>query len=1136
MSLTKDALASHERTRRAGSPQSSLLSPRAQPLSPGNLESNQSFHLDSASDAGSTSRKSTHSKRAPSTAQDSAENVKVICRVRPFNPREFALHDEMNAKCENEWDKKPLRSVIEMEGNNTIFLDHEKDYAERDRFSFDASLWSMPDEQQASPNGFASQEDVMQQVGEVAINHIWNGFNTTVFAYGQTGSGKTYSMMGTETDPGLIPRICKELFVMYEDRKEADREKAEDGTVKEYKLEARFLEIYNERIRDLLWAIRPEAQPTEGLDHLNLKVRNIPNVGPQVQGITCITVDSSDDCLKLIEEGTRHRSVAATKMNAESSRSHSIFRLTLTQTTKVLPTKQFEKPKSYDRTSVISLVDLAGSERNKKTGAEGARLKEAVAINQSLTSLKNVIDALVEGRTVIPFRDSQLTWLLSESLGGNSKTFMIACVSPHSDNGEESLNTLRYAARAQKIINHASVNESEEMRRMNKMREELDRLQRQMNENPDEGILQEEFQEQQRKLQELKEEGLRKQHEAEILAQAAGRHDDMRFTQSYQHAFRVCMYKRFEKKYREHNAMLKQRVEMRKGETDRLSNRVQEADATTAQRKKEEADAKAHLDSLENKMKLLQQNCAALEEQKGELVAKEDRLKDAQEKKMKLVGIARNIGKVLCAHRRYVFDNKVERMNEQKRHDLKALSDEQVNWNLNAEEKHLVKMSDLKAEGQRLREKLEALKHDLKTTTKRKSEEITKLHAACIFFENETKRCLPDLERGLATVNKACSARFYEDKEKWAEKINKLAVELEKKTSRTSEEYQSRHSAAGLRGIANLEAVEHAGEDAYDSAVRNESDKLVTLDADWERRLLMLEALNVDTNEFLKETRHAEPRYRKIFEDIAYLVDPAKELDTHVKEIGEQLRKVCAQLESVAPQPFKLGHGREIAQCDQAPLFGQPPTPRRRRTLSPSPNVRQESQPQSPTARRTTSFSASATLVASPVTPGATPRSGSPSATIRRPPRERTMTKEGPFATKREVEKPASLAPPKRLIPTTTKTSRLRNVLLTDRHLTSSTNGRSTTPTPSPSKPAATERSMTPRTARETLEMLLDEEPKSKKVHVGNGAYMMSRSRSPASTRPLTVPVAPRCATPRGNRSDPQTPPSSARRSLTPRR
>jgi DNA-binding XRE family transcriptional regulator len=220
-----------------------------------------------------------------------------------------------------------------------------------------------------------------------------------------------------------------------------------------------------------------------------LKVRNHPVEGAYVEAITVLNPDNWEQCIKLIGAGVAERTVAATLMNDESSRSHSVFQIVIATTETLHPPKddpvrRFEKPVVATRQSRINLVDLAGSERLKKSGAQGQQLKEAAGINQSLTTLKKVIDALVTNsgernpkkHVLVPYRESQLTQLLSNSLGGNSKTTMIACVSPHDDNAEETLLTLRYANRTKGIVNHVKCNEDSEAKNAALLKEQLAKL------------------------------------------------------------------------------------------------------------------------------------------------------------------------------------------------------------------------------------------------------------------------------------------------------------------------------------------------------------------------------------------------------------------------------------------------------------------------------------------------------------------------------------------------------------------------------------------------------------------------------------------------------------------------------------
>ncbi|XP_062841393.1 kinesin-like protein KIF13A isoform X1 [Trichomycterus rosablanca] len=266
-------------------------------------------------------------------------------------------------------------------------------------------------------------------------------------------------MMGSVDQPGLIPRLCCSLF---------ERVGREQNSALSFKLEVSYMEIYNEKVRDLL---DPKGS------RQSLKVREHKVLGPYVDGLSQLAVTSFQDIESLMSEGNKSRTVAATNMNEESSRSHAVFSIIITQTLYDL-----QSGNSGEKVSKVSLVDLAGSERVSKTGAAGERLKEGSNINKSLTTLGCVISALADqsagkGKSkFVPYRDSVLTWLLKDNLGGNSKTAMIATVSPAADNYEETLSTLRYADRAKRIVNHAVVNEDPNARIIRELREEVEKL------------------------------------------------------------------------------------------------------------------------------------------------------------------------------------------------------------------------------------------------------------------------------------------------------------------------------------------------------------------------------------------------------------------------------------------------------------------------------------------------------------------------------------------------------------------------------------------------------------------------------------------------------------------------------------
>ncbi|XP_062501904.1 kinesin-like protein KIF28 isoform X2 [Corticium candelabrum] len=384
-----------------------------------------------------------------------SESVKVAVRVRPFNARE----KERNAKL-----------VVEMEQNMTIIRDPDNEGAEPKKFAFDYSYWSH-DGFHTDENGvfmpvtakYADQSRVFKDLGQGVLDNAFQGFNCSLFAYGQTGSGKSYSMVGYGANKGIVPMTCDELFKTIEANKPTSSTKNA--------VTFSMLEIYNEQVRDLLNKTCPKG---------GLQVRQNPKLGLfYVQDLKRVPVGSYREIEKRMEEGTANRTVASTNMNATSSRAHTVVTIMFDQIVKN------EAGQETKKSSMINLVDLAGSERADSTGATGDRLKEGANINKSLSSLGNVISALAEEaagkkKVLVPYRDSILTKLLKNALGGNSKTVMIAALSPADINYDETLGTLRYADRAKKIKTRAVVNESPLDRLIRELRAENDKLKRQL--------------------------------------------------------------------------------------------------------------------------------------------------------------------------------------------------------------------------------------------------------------------------------------------------------------------------------------------------------------------------------------------------------------------------------------------------------------------------------------------------------------------------------------------------------------------------------------------------------------------------------------------------------------------------------
>ncbi|XP_059427160.1 kinesin-like protein KIF1A isoform X16 [Carassius carassius] len=376
-------------------------------------------------------------------------SVKVAVRVRPFNSREMS---------------KESKCIIQMSGNTTTII-NPKAPKETKSFNFDYSYWSHTTPEDTN---YASQQQVFRDIGEEMLLHAFEGYNVCIFAYGQTGAGKSYTMMGKQEkdQQGIIPLLCEDLFTKIND--------SNTDNNMSYSVEVSYMEIYCERVRDLL---NPKNKG-------NLRVREHPLLGPYVEDLSKLAVTSYNDIQDLMDSGNKARTVAATNMNETSSRSHAVFNIIFTQ-----KRHDSETDNTSEKVSKISLVDLAGSERADSTGAKGTRLKEGANINKSLTTLGKVISALAEVdsgsnknkkkkkvESFIPYRDSVLTWLLRENLGGNSRTAMVAALSPADINYDETLSTLRYADRAKQIRCNAVINEDPNNRLVRELKDEVSRL------------------------------------------------------------------------------------------------------------------------------------------------------------------------------------------------------------------------------------------------------------------------------------------------------------------------------------------------------------------------------------------------------------------------------------------------------------------------------------------------------------------------------------------------------------------------------------------------------------------------------------------------------------------------------------
>lgn len=358
----------------------------------------------------------------------SSESVKVVVRCRPMNKKELAANYEKVVSVDVKVGQIAVRSSREAAASELSKV-----------FTFD-SVYDCS----------SKQIDLYDESFRPLVDSVLQGFNGTIFAYGQTGTGKTYTMEGVRHDPerrGVIPNSFEHIFTHISRSQN-----------QQYLVRAAYLEIYQEEIRDLL----SEDQSRR------LELRERPDTGVYVPDLMSIVPRNVQEIENVMNVGNRNRSVGATNMNEHSSRSHAIFLITVECSQLGLDGEE------HVRVGKLNLVDLAGSERQSKTGAQGERLKEATKINLSLSALGNVISALVDGKsTHVPYRDSKLTRLLQDSLGGNARTVMVANVGPASYNVEETLTTLRYANRAKNIKNKPRINEDPKDATLRKYQEEI---------------------------------------------------------------------------------------------------------------------------------------------------------------------------------------------------------------------------------------------------------------------------------------------------------------------------------------------------------------------------------------------------------------------------------------------------------------------------------------------------------------------------------------------------------------------------------------------------------------------------------------------------------------------------------------
>lgn len=879
----------------------------------------------------------------------SDEAVKVLCRVRPFNAREEVIHMQ-SVEGKPSWEQQPLRSVVEFRGNTCILHDSSTadGWVEKERYTFDGCLWSIPQEVQDSDNDFVSQETMFDLYGRDLLSEVWRGFNTCFFAYGQTGSGKTYSMMGDEANPGFIPRMGQCLFDQIDEMMLEAEQEGQENLMRQFRVEVRYLEIYNEMVKDLLWSLSPLSPEMKAkLNPENLKIRSTAATGVFVEGLTGVEIDSWSRMAELIDMGNLARSVASTKMNERSSRSHTIFKVTLSQVTTSIPRKQFEKPTQHLRSAQINLVDLAGSERNKKTGATGDRLKEAASINRSLMCLKQVIDALVDNSQIVkaankkrvPYRDSHLTSVLQDSLGGNAKTWMLVCVSPHLDNLEETQNTLRYGSRARKILNQVHVNENASARLMLDLEDELDRLKAELASSAEAATpaavdsLKAQIGAHESAIHSLEGQVEAQKQKIERLQEERDKGAKEREASAMKHLTTV-MQARLQRDGVEHK--LQERTDEIAALREHLIKLRSDAHSSVVESEKSDSEAKrlrlsaSRLDQTIDEMK---KKISKLESQRRSLQKSceegEQFVKTLAQDKFAMILRARlQVARIRIDHRR-----KLEELKLQTNKKMSELEDFEHRQERAEDDNIHAELSALHQEINSLRQQLASTKHEEEKVNAEKTSQIATLQQEVGQLQQELRRKKESHVAKLAQITGD-----------WDKKMQSLSQETERQLQANEKEWEAKRAQLeGLRDqqkseiVADYESRTAAVQESSDARLREVAEKgeaeIVRMQERWENVLFEKRQENDKLRDALRELSLDNQRYCAV----QYRISTAMELlqkAQFTRTLSKEARTMIATalefhalFEEYHPEKTKLDHlikaNLTLQRCAVAPILGE---------------------------------------------------------------------------------------------------------------------------------------------------------------------------------------------------------------------
>jgi hypothetical protein len=752
-------------------------------------------------------------------------------------------------------------------------------------------------------------------------------------------------MMGDaeSDDPGLIPRVCQQLFRDME-KMAADAEAHKDSYVMSFRAEVRYIEIYNEHVSDLLWSLStcpPEVKAKVNSE--NMKVRSSPATGVFIEHLTSVEVSSWKEMLRLINIGNSCRHTAATKMNERSSRSHAIFKVSLTQVTTSVPKKQFEKPTEHLREAVINLVDLAGSERNKKTGATGDRLKEAASINKSLSCLKGVIDVLVENsvkgtKKRPPYRDSTLTSLLMDSLGGNSKTFMLVTLSPHLDNADETLQTLRYGSRARQIVHTVHVNENAAGRMMLELEDELEKMKKELERAKSEA--QPEVIEKLR-TQITEQEQAVATYEAQIEAETAritemqkAKEKELRARERLALGNLQALAKSREARdeARDEYIRLRDKLQMLTADKDALvakgadAEKAQEAlREQVEQHKTKAADLDRECDVWRKKVGKLEHNRRELEDSVADAKAALERLRNE-----KHGSILR--ARYRCAQIRLETRAELVELSAKHEEELQGMCRDAEKERASIIQREAEKEAALNNENDALQKELDTLLAETARVEAERGSQVAQLDAELKALQAENKR-----------KSKENAERLEAARGEWAAAYDKMAQETAAERERVQAEWAQRHEEAAAAERATMQANTErwqrelaAAREHWDNEAlraRAECEKTQSdVRAEWGARLETGMATNRELRRELRQIEAAEREYATLQRRIAAVMDTASKPNAQHSEEYKSLYQLLKDFEAAydadAPSMYRLQHLLRDdflqTRCELAPLVGVP--------------------------------------------------------------------------------------------------------------------------------------------------------------------------------------------------------------------